>query len=408
MNTSEPTTHAIKQEIERLSNGFNSRHQIDQYLIEQGHNAADIDAAWQSLQPAKATKPKAFSVIEFVTKPLIMLVITVALGLIVLGVSLFRSDITIVAPQSAILEDTVFSPNGKFISSINTRGQLFIWQIPERNLVRTYTIRNDDYYQIGRIFWSADSRMVMATRGNTAQVFRMEDNIEIYTMLDWKGNASPAFSPNGELVVYNSTPNQLTLINIASGKEIKNIIGNWSNNYTVENLTFSPDSKFVFVELSDTIWIWDTENDQNFYLQKDLNRYMINGYNFSPDGKYFVLSMQYILNKKEDQPKIQLWDWRNKLLLRETNGGYQGTFTPIFTADNESLLFGARVPSQKRGGLDNETARLLRVNDFKFAASNIELQNRYIQDVDFSPDGKTLVLTLDNKLVLRNTADLLK
>jgi WD40 repeat protein len=408
MNTLDPVGYAIKYEINSLNNGFNSRYEIDQHLLQKGYAPADIDAAWQSLQPSNDADRKTSNLIEFITRPLVMLGITVLLGLLILLNGFLRpfedrTYTTIVAPQieEVSLKTTAFSPNGKYLSSLNAVGELFIWEIPGRRLVKTLIVQVNPKYSTGQVFWSADSQIVMGTHDDVARVFRVENGVQLFSLAYRKDTAAPAFSPNGRFIVHNPKPNQLSIVDITSGAEVKSVIGNWRENYTIRSLQFSPDSKFVAAELPDRMWFWDTENEQNFYIQKNLNGYEIYDYNFSPDGKYFAIVMM------DERPKIQIWDWRNRVLLREINRNYPGGFKPIFSPDNEWLIFNDKTLSPF-GGYADEVADIVQITNIKPTSSKIALQNLYVRDLDFSPDGRTLVITSYDKLLLRSTADLLK
>jgi WD40 repeat protein len=314
-----------------------------------------------------------------------------------------RTYTTIVAPQieEVSLKTTAFSPNGKYLSSLNAVGELFIWEIPGRRLVKTLIVQVNPKYSTGQVFWSADSQIVMGTHDDVARVFRVENGVQLFSLAYRKDTAAPAFSPNGRFIVHNPKPNQLSIVDITSGAEVKSVIGNWRENYTIRSLQFSPDSKFVAAELPDRMWFWDTENEQNFYIQKNLNGYEIYDYNFSPDGKYFAIVMM------DERPKIQIWDWRNRVLLREINRNYPGGFKPIFSPDNEWLIFNDKTLSPF-GGYADEVADIVQITNIKPTSSKIALQNLYVRDLDFSPDGRTLVITSYDKLLLRSTADLLK
>jgi dipeptidyl aminopeptidase/acylaminoacyl peptidase len=405
----------IHIEIDRMSNGFNSRLDIDRYLIEQGFNPAEIDAAWRERyeEQIQSEKPPTFGqkllgVLQRVVTRRNIVVAALLIGAWVLFFNPFNSKKYAkldVPDEKARLNYVAFSPNGKLLSAVDQFGQIFIWQMPERKLINTYYAKTAGYYtNYSKLFWSDDSQLIMSASGYDIQVWRLEDGSRIYSTKSNAGTVQAALSPDGSLIAMQDTPTnrafEISLTEIGTGKISKRISLRWNTDKQIQDLKFTPDGKFLVAHNLRTIWFYNLENGEEFLLETTKSSYdTIEDFAFSPDGKYVVASRQ--------NGGLAVWDWRNRDML--SNSSYYSRSAPTeptFSPDGAYIALLGRTYA--RGSATDNWIQLYSFKNYRIVGQSESVRDGAINKINFSPDGQTVVAVVNGSVYLWNIRDLVK
>jgi hypothetical protein len=401
MKTWQQTLEDIEFEIGQKKNSAQTRIEIDRYLLERGYNPVDIDLVWEKLQ--KSERPRHWLLHTGRGILTQWAVIGLIVGLVVVIWRPFdRPDyITVTSPEKFNFADVAYSPNGRYLSALDVQGQLFIWQMPERRLLKAYGSSNERHRAAGRISWSTDSQVVLTTSGYAVQVFRLEDNQTIFTELSRNDPPLATLSPDSKYVAITQYPNQVVLYDLATGAEIKKTKNDWKYDVKLNTIKFSPDSKVLAIECMNTIWLWNIETDEQYFLNPIIqnktsalwNNVTIRGFEFSANGQELAVTVySYVGNNHE----TQLWDWRNRS-FQAASGRTSGTVldAPIYRPDGERL---AILSQDAQVQLQLLTPTLSKTFG---SAQSYNIRER-VQKVAFSLDNKQIVFIAGNKLLLTN------
>jgi WD40 repeat protein len=406
MKTWQQTLEDIEFEIGQKKNSAQTRIEIDRYLLERGYNPVDIDLVWEKLQ--KSERPRHWLLHTGRGILTQWAVIGLIVGLVVVIWRPFdRPDyITVTSPEKFNFADVAYSPNGRYLSALDVQGQLFIWQMPERRLLKAYGSSNERHRAAGRISWSTDSQVVLTTSGYAVQVFRLEDNQTIFTELSRNDPPLATLSPDSKYVAITQYPNQVVLYDLATGAEIKKTKNDWKYDVKLNTIKFSPDSKVLAIECMNTIWLWNIETDEDAVIKPTIIKQMsafssivyIKGFNFSPDGQELAVTLSNDYGGTNHE--TQLWDWRNNnfvVVTERTSGALVDG--PVYRLDGERLALLSRASGKKEAiKAELQVIRPALVKTFgSVQPFNI---TEDVQKVAFSPDNKTVVFISVNKLLL--------
>jgi uncharacterized protein with WD repeat len=153
----------------------------------------------------------------------------------------------------------------------------------------------------------------------------------------------------------------------------------------INSLSFSPQGKFLTSASEDSnIIVWDLDNEKMKVFTRHLGA--VNNVIFSPNGK--------ILASAGVDKKIKLWNWKSQSdSLIHTFTDFRNSLYDISFHPNGQILASADEASNVRlWGLDNY--------------QQIELPNKIKgYSATFTPDGKTIITTIDEKIILWNVDD---
>jgi WD40 repeat protein len=405
----------IHIEIDRMSNGFNSRLEIDRYLIEQGFNPAEIDAAWRERyeEQIKLERPPTLwqrlqaSWRRFVTRRNIV-VAALLIGAWVLFFNPFNAKKYTkleVPDEKSRLNYVAFSPNGRFMSAVDQFGQIFMWQMPERKLVNTYYAKTAGYYSnYSKLFWSDDSQLIMSVSGYDIQVWRVEDGSRIFNTKASAGTVQAALSPDGSLVALQDSPNnrtfEIALTEIATGKISKRVSLNWNKDKQIQDVKFTPDGKFLTAHNLQSIWFYNLETGEEFLLETTKSSYdSINDFTFSSDGKHVVASRQ--------NGGLAVWDWTNRELV--SNSAYYSRSAPTEPAFSPGGGYIAILGrNYARGSATDNWVQIYSFGNYRLVGQSESIKEGAINKINFSPDGQTVAAAVNGSIYLWNFRDLVK
>jgi WD40 repeat protein len=273
-----------------------------------------------------------------------------------------------------------FAPDGRSLAVIGngpvnslTAPRTMIWQLPNGKhtvvdiqypLKLTYAPKEGTL-----LIWTAESIHIFDP--NTASKLTTLD--EYGTSVD-----GVAFSPDGKTLAANSGSPHLTarLWGIEDGQLETTIEDPNNPGYDAAKVSFSPDGQFLWAQGS----FWHVKDGARLtslesILRKEAPSYLSSSVSFSPDGK--TLAIGYL------EGHLQLWDLRQKKLIRKLEG-YQGHVQDLaFSPDSKTLavIFGYPEFAMQLWTVPE--------GEHLFSLQGYGWTHEFTQ-VIFSPDGQTL------------------
>jgi WD40 repeat protein len=260
--------------------------------------------------------------------------------------------------HNELVVSVAFSPDGKFVVSGSWNGTAQVWEAATGKIISRMLVESNSSWSdhFSAVSFSPDGKYVVSVSlcegtdniGNclksTTRVFDTLTGVEISHMTHNDEIRAVAFSPNGIYVATGSLDKTARVWDPATGKEI-NL---FTHEHTVRAVVFSPDSNYLMTIDYDnagsdkTVHIWDIETGKK--ISHIVNDTKVLSIAISPDGKYAV------------------------------SGSWGGT---------------ARVWEMATG---KEILKLTKDNSYAF------------NTVAFSPNGKYMLSSGDNKVILWDAA----
>ncbi|HBE19048.1 MAG TPA: hypothetical protein DEG17_04075 [Cyanobacteria bacterium UBA11149] len=318
-----------------------------------------------------------------------------------------------------------FSPDGETIASGSLDKTVKIWHIDGRLLA---TLKGHKG-AVRRVNFSPDGKTITsASDDNTVKLWQI-DGRSIVTLKELNGSVFAVnFSPDGEIIASNSWDNTVNLWQ-EDGRLLQTIKG---YNALAYKLDFSPDGKTIALAADDNT-IRLLHRDNLLLTRIQIHGSGVGNIVFSPDGNTIASvsgentinlwntdgSLRRILQGhtsavfglafSRDSQTIASGSWDNTVKIWQIDG----TLTDTLSGHN-AMVYGVAFHPDGRmvasGSLDS-TIKLWKVEDnsplFQSPKyTNIDTlkgHNGTIWDVDFSPDGNTLVSgSGDNTIKLWN------
>jgi WD40 repeat protein len=203
-------------------------------------------------------------------------------------------------PTAAPADAVQFAPDGKTLLTTDNSGSIRLWQAGTGNLLReTKQPRDNGNFRGVESFLSADGKVagVNAYEGDV-RLWETETGKPVFARKGkrWGLFFSAALSPNGKTLVVSGEGNRARLIEVGTGKEVRQIEGPNKapdlapgiprmREESVYWFTFSPDGKTLAgASGKDSFSVWNVADGRPRYTIKDcLGRLA-----FSPDGKHLV------------------------------------------------------------------------------------------------------------------------
>ncbi len=208
-----------------------------------------------------------------------------------------------------------FSPNGRFIATVDNDRKLKIWS-REGKLLGEHQSK----HSIEKVAFSPDSQLVAIATDTRSIEIRQVENFTIFKTLHMNnesisqgksgGILDIKFSGDGQFIAASSMDTTVTLWSLPSGELFQILKGHQDWVYSV---SFSPDSKLIASSGggSDlTLKIWQRSNGK---LLKTIERAHDSTFRltFSPEGNWIATA--------GDDQVIKLWDVHNIMAAPESN-----------------------------------------------------------------------------------------
>jgi WD40 repeat protein/class 3 adenylate cyclase len=317
---------------------------------------------------------------------------------------------------STVLGDAAFSPDGNFFLTGNTDGIAYLWEIKTGSEARkfvghtgnmnTVAFSPDNKYvltgggdrtmriwdlatgqELRRLYFSSDvvnidvSRdgkwVLTSSRDGRACIWSLDPSPRLPTSNQGMGVDAVAFSPDGKLIFTGGVAGSAQVWDAISGKKLHDFVGHTDViNY---GAAFSPDGKYLVTGSWDaSILLWNVQTGEQIRkFAGDLK--LVNGVEFSPDGRYVV---------SDGRDGVLLWDVQTGKQVRKFGevSGYRATFSP----DGKYVLTAASRAADKARLWDASTGQLIR--EYQSATGDM-------LSVDFSPDGKYIITGGEDNIV---------
>ncbi|XCN75361.1 MAG: hypothetical protein Q3M24_11725 [Candidatus Electrothrix aestuarii] len=263
------------------------------------------------------------------------------------------------------VNDVVFSSDGRTVASAS-RKEIKIWNAVTGKQLRSLPGQKEG---VSSIAFSPDGRLLASGSSDTTIVlWEASTGKRVRTLkghTDRVGNI--VFSPNGRLLASTSKDMTIGIWSVKSGKRLYSLNGE-SN---VSRVAFSPDGRNIAATFYDgTVGVWEVKGGK---CSEVLDGYTtaLHGISFSPDMRTVAAG---------SFGRVDFWDVKKGERLRTIKRDDNWLITTVpFSADGRVIASGSG--SNIISLQDVETGEYLRMLEGTSSG----------RDIDFSPDGQTLV-----------------
>lgn len=266
------------------------------------------------------------------------------------------------------LDLVALSPNGNTLASVDSDGQIMLWDIVSGQV--RVTLPNQSKSLVSGIVFSPDNNTLASVSDNSIQLW---DAASGDARLILPGNilvTDPMFSPDGKTLAAVAPDGNVSLWNLQSGSTTQILTGHQSG---VNAIAFSPDSKILATGGQDAqIKIWNAATGTEQASLSEEGSTAVTDLVFSSDGRTLAVSGQ--------DARIMLWDSQSGSITQVLTGHQSGVNTLAFSPDNKILA---------TGGQDAQIKLWDRATGLEQASLPGE-SGVAVADLVFSPDSKTL------------------
>lgn len=340
-----------------------------------------------------------------------------------------RTPVATLPHHSARIRDVVFSPDARFALTTSDDHTVALWDVRQRSHLATLTGHSGPVVGVA---WSSDGNTAAtASDDGTAVLWDIPSRTRIAVLTGHTGAVSAVgFSPDGRTLATADEDGAVVLWDVSSRTQIATMAGHKAGR--VISVRFSPDGRTLATAgVDDTIILWDTTNH---ILRARLGGGRANIYSvsFSPTGTQLAAA--------GEDGKIVLWDTARVPLTNSLGGVNDVAFSPdgrtivagganqtvawdtasrtpravhtiagtmmvnavAFSPDGRMLAVGSQTAKEPLIPKDN----ILTLWDYTRPAAPTVLtgHNHALQDLAFSPDGKTAATaSSDGTVILWDT-----
>jgi WD40 repeat protein len=298
-------------------------------------------------------------------------------------------------PECSSLSVTVslgFSPDGKKLVCNTDDGTVRLW---DRTTGRKLKTLKGDLGWVADVRFSPDGKMIASGTLSDVKLWNRFTGEEIKT---FKGHLSEvssiSFSPDGKTIVAGNRDGTVIVWDVTTGRELKTLK---SPSSKVESVSFSPDSKTIAVNALSTespkatLTLWDILTGREI-KSFEKSTTLIDDFQFSPDGKTITYSLRY-------QNVVKVGDITAGREVKTFPGS-----NPTFSPDGKTIAIADPIrdefePDLKTLGV--ESKGYVTLWDVSTGKKLQTLQGHLdgVNDISFSPDGKTLASASSDKTV---------
>ena len=259
-----------------------------------------------------------------------------------------------------------FSPDGKFLATGDSNGEVRLWQVAEAQPLLTYQGHTSWVFSVA---WSPDGlTLASGSYDQTVRLWNVNTGQCLKTLPENDSVLSVAWSPNGRILASGSYDQTVKLWDAQIGSRLKTLSGHTS---WVFSIAWSPDGETLAGGGDDqTIRLWDAKQGKCFKTFRGHDNW-VRSVAFSPDGK--------ILASGSYDQTVKLWDTGSSRCLKTLCGHNNWVLSVVWSPDGKTLASGSY----------DQTVRLWdagRGHCFKI----LQGHSNWVRSVAWSPDGKIL------------------
>jgi len=188
------------------------------------------------------------------------------------------------------VDAVTFSPDGKYLATASS-DTARIWNVETGK--QKARMQHDDF--VDAVTFSPDGKYLATTSSDTARIWDVETGKQLASMEHDSVVYAVTFSHDGKYLATTSWDNTARIWDVETGKQMASM----EHDDFINAVTFSPDGKYLAtawifgssygvkaVRSDNTAWIWDVETGKQIArMQHDS---YVNDITFSPDGKYLA------------------------------------------------------------------------------------------------------------------------
>ncbi len=267
-----------------------------------------------------------------------------------------------------------FSPDGQFVATGDSNGEINLWQVATGTKLLTY--KSHTNWVVSLAFSSNGKKFVSSSTDYTVRLWDVSTGQCLKTLQEHgDGVWSVAFSPDDRILASGSDDRTVRLWDVSTGQVLKTLSGHTS---WVRAVAFSPDGKILASGSNDrTVRLWDISTGQE-----------IGALSGHSAGIWSITLNQQgtLLASSSDDCTVRLWDVSTGQLLRTLQGHRNGVWSVAFSPDGQLLATGAW----------DKVIRLWDVSTGK-CLRTLQGHNNRVFSVAFSPKGDTLLSGSDDQ-----------
>ncbi|MGZ5018005.1 MAG: DUF4082 domain-containing protein [Methylobacter sp.] len=275
------------------------------------------------------------------------------------------------------LDLVAFSQNGNTLASVDSDGQIKLWDIASGQV--HVTLPNQLKSLVSGIVFSPDSNTLASVSDNSIRLWNAASGDIRLTLPESVLVTDPLFSPDGNILAAVTPDGNVTLWNSQSGSTTQILTGHQSG---VNAIAFSPDNRTLATGGQDAqIKLWNVATGTEQPSPGALGA-AVTDLVFSPDGKTLAASGQ--------NARILLWDSQSGSTTQILSGHLSGVNTLAFSPDSKILA---------SGGQDAQIKLWDRVTGREQASLPGE-NSVAVTDLVFSRDGQSLASVGESEQVV--------